>query len=84
MAKKILSVFSTAADAYLEYVNSDSTMEEFMEAFNLERNEVQRLIVAAHRARKITTHYKGKWLDLDYWFNQTHVQSKHFDPTLYE
>ncbi|MCR4773046.1 MAG: hypothetical protein K5854_01635 [Prevotella sp.] len=84
MAKKILSVFSTAADAYLEYVNSGSTMEEFMEAFNLERNEVQRLIVAAHRARKITTHYKGKWLDLDYWFNQTHVQSKYFGPTLYE
>jgi hypothetical protein len=86
MAKKILSVFRTAADAYLEYVNSCSTMEDFMESFDLDRNEVQRLIVAAHKLKKYGgTCYGGIWRELDYYFNQTHVRDlKNFDPTLYE
>lgn len=44
--KKILQVFRTATDAYLEYVNNFMTKEFFTEFFNLDETEVDNLFKA--------------------------------------
>lgn len=64
--KKILQVFNTATDAYLEYVNNFLTREKFAEFFELNEKEVDNLFFAAQEAKE-----QGiSWICIDYYFNR--------------
>ena len=64
--KKILQVFNTATDAYLEYKNNFLTREKFAEFFNLDEKELDRLFCAATEAKE-----EGiSWMTIDYYFNK--------------
>lgn len=64
--KKILQVFNTATDAYLEYKNNFLTKECFTEFFNLDETEVEELFYAVQEVRDIDI----PWMCLDYYFNR--------------
>lgn len=64
--KKILDVFNTATDAYLEYVNNFLTKEKFTEFFDLEEEEVDNLFYAAQETKE----NELPWVCLDYYFNR--------------
>ena len=64
--KKILDVFNTATDAYLEYVNNFLTKEKFTEFFDLEEEEVDNLFYAAQETKE----NELSWVCLDYYVPQ--------------
>lgn len=64
--KKILQVFNTATDAYLEYVNNFITIPKFIEHFNLDESEVNMLLDAAKEVKE----NHDVWLGIDYYFTK--------------
>lgn len=62
--KKILQVFRTATDAYLEFKNNFITREAFVEFFNLDEKEVDNLFAAA----KAVKDSQGVYLEIDHYF----------------
>lgn len=62
--KKILQVFRTATDAYLEFKNNFITREAFVEFFNLDGKEVDNLFAAA----KAVKDSQGVYLEIDHYF----------------
>lgn len=62
--KKILQVFRTATDAYLEFMNNFITREAFVEFFNLDEKEVDNLFAAA----KAVKDSQGVYLEIDHYF----------------
>lgn len=62
--KKILQVFRTATDAYLEYANNFVTKESFAEFFNLDETEVDNLFKAYKKVRD----KEGIYSEMDYEF----------------
>ena len=68
MKKKILQVFNTYVDAYLEYVNNFLTKEYFTEFFDLDETEVDNLFFAAKECKDSGT----SWCCLDYFYNRSY------------
>ena len=64
--KKILQVFNTATDAYLEYMNNFITREAFTDFFELDETEVERLFEAVKEVKS----GNGQWLSIDYYFTK--------------
>lgn len=64
--KKILQVFRSATDAYLEYVNNFITKEKFTEFFELDETEVDNLFAAAQEVRE----KRGLYSETDYFFQK--------------
>ena len=64
---KILDVFQTYCDAYLEYINNFLTVEAFESFYNIDPNEVNALMVAA----KATRHEGGTYREIDWSMNRT-------------
>jgi hypothetical protein len=65
--KKILEVFQTYCDAYLEYLNNFITAEAFESFYNLDPNEVNSLLVAARATRS----EGGSYREIDWSMNRT-------------
>lgn len=63
--KKILEVFRTYTDAYLEYVNNWIDYDEFVEYYELDSIESYMLLDAVVETKA----QKGKWTELDYYYN---------------
>lgn len=63
--KKILEVFRTYADAYLEYVNNWIDYDNFAEYYELDSMESSMLLDAVIEMKK----HEGKWAELDYYYN---------------
>lgn len=63
--KKILEVFRTYADAYLEYVNNWIDYDGFVEYYELDRGESFMLLDAVIQTKV----HEGKWTELDYYYN---------------
>lgn len=64
--KKILQVFRSATDAYLEYVNNFITKEKFTEFFELDETEVDNLFAAVQKVRE----KRGLYSETDYFFQK--------------
>lgn len=63
--KKILEVFRTYTDAYLEYVNNWIDYDNFVEYYGLDSSESSMLLDAVVETKA----HKGKWVELDYYYN---------------
>ena len=63
--KKILEVFRTYTDAYLEYVNNWINYDDFVECYELDSIESSMLLDAVTEMKK----HEGKWIELDYYYN---------------
>ena len=68
MAYKILDVFNTYCDAYLEYVNNFTTKEFYAEYYDLDENEVNKLFEAAKLLKE--KEFPRPWYALDYFYNK--------------
>lgn len=66
--KKILQVFNTYTDAYLEYVNNFLTKERFADFFNLDETEVDNLFYAVTECKN----NESQWVCLDYYYNRSY------------
>lgn len=64
--KKILKVFNTATDAYLEYRNNFLTRERFTEFFDLNKKDVDELFNAVQEAKE----RENSWTTVDYYYNR--------------
>lgn len=64
---KILDVFRTYCDAYLEYVNNFITVEKFVSYYDLNDTEVNQLMIAARAVR----HEGGTYREIDWSMNRT-------------
>ena len=64
--KKILQVFNTATDAYLEFRNNFLTRESFAEFFELDEKELDNLFYAVQEAKEVGI----SWICIDYYFNR--------------
>ena len=65
--KKILQVFRTYTDAYLEYVNNWLDYNKWANWYDIDYAESQKLLNAVNEMRK-----SGKdvsWSELDYFYN---------------
>ncbi len=62
--KKILQVFRSATDAYLEFKNNFITREAFVEFFNLDVNEADNLFAAA----RFVIDSQGLYSEIDHFF----------------
>ena len=62
--KKILQVFRSATDAYLEFKNNFITREAFVEFFNLDVNEADNLFAAA----RFVIDHQGLCSEIDHFF----------------
>lgn len=62
--KKILQVFRSATDAYLEFMNNFITREAFVEFFNLDEKEAYNLFVAA----RFVKDQQGFYSEIDHFF----------------
>ena len=65
--RKILEVFRTYCDAYLEYLNCFYTVEAFESFYDLDPNEVNALMVAARATRS----EGGSYREIDWSMNRT-------------
>lgn len=63
--KKILEVFRTYTDAYLEYVNNWIDYDNFVEFYELDSGESFMLLDAVIQTKA----NNGKWTELDYYYN---------------
>lgn len=65
--KKILEVFRTYTDAYLEYANNWIDYDNWAEFYEIDYAESQKLINAVNEMHK---REKGdSWRELDYFYN---------------
>ena len=62
--KKILQVFRSATDAYLEFKNNFITREAFVEFFNLDEKEADNLFAAA----RFVKDHQGFYSEIDHYF----------------
>lgn len=69
-SKKILEVFRTYTDAYLEYVNNWINIGNFAEFYGFSEMETQRLLDAVKLMRE--NNIDGRWVELDYYYNKLH------------
>lgn len=65
--KKILEVFRTYTDAYLEYANNWIDYDNWAEFYEIDYAESQKLINAVTEMRK--SGKDGSWSELDYFYN---------------
>ena len=65
--KKILQVFRTYTDAYLEYVNNWLDYDRWAEWYEIDYAESQKLLDAVNEMRK--SGKDGSWSELDYFYN---------------
>lgn len=65
--KKILQVFRTYTDAYLEYVNNWVDYDRWAEWYEIDYAERQKLLDAVNEMRK--SGKDGSWSELDYFYN---------------
>ncbi|MCR4773042.1 MAG: hypothetical protein K5854_01615 [Prevotella sp.] len=65
MRNKILSVFASYCDAYLEYANNPYVYDDFVEHYWLDEEEAQNLLIAVRAFKK----EGGCWREIDYWYN---------------
>ena len=65
--KKILQVFRTYTDAYLEYVNNWLDYDNWAEFYEIDYAESQKLTNAVNEMRK--SGKDGSWSELDYFYN---------------
>ena len=63
---KILDVFNTATDAYLEFRNNFGTKECFTEWFDFDEKEVNILFEVANEVRESD----NSWRTIDYFFTK--------------
>lgn len=63
--RKVLDVFQTATDAYLEFLNNFITKEKFIEHYNLDETDADCLFTAAVAVRE----KNGCYTETDYFFN---------------
>lgn len=66
MEKKILEVFRTACDAYVEYLNNFLTLTFFAKYYNLERDDVNTL----YKAAQMTNENNGTYKEIDYYYQK--------------
>lgn len=65
--KKILQVFRTYTDAYLEYVNNWLDYNKWANWYEIDYAESQKLLDAVNEMRK--SGEDGSWSELDYFYN---------------
>ena len=65
--KKILQVFRTYTDAYLEYVNNWLDYNKWANWYEIDYAESQKLLDAVNEMRK--SGKDGYWSELDYFYN---------------
>lgn len=65
--KKILQVFRTYTDAYLEYVNNWLDYNKWANWYEIDYAESQKLLNAVNEMRK--SGKDGSWSELDYFYN---------------
>ena len=65
---KILDVFQTACDAYLEFLNNFLTREEFTYFYDLDEKEVDELFKAKNDMENANPLLP--WICLDYYFTK--------------
>lgn len=65
--KKILEVFRTYTDAYLDYVNNWLDYNNWAEYYGFSFTESQTLLNAVNEMRKFNR--DGFWAELDYYYN---------------
>lgn len=65
--KKILEVFRTYTDAYLEYVNNWLDYNKWANWYEIDYAESQKLLDAVNEMRK--SGKDGSWSELDYFYN---------------
>lgn len=65
--KKILEVFRTYTDAYLEYVNNWLDYDKWANWYEIDYAESQKLLDAVNEMRK--SGKDGCWSELDYFYN---------------
>ena len=65
--KKILEVFRTYTDAYLDYINNWLDYNKWAEYLGLSFTESQTLRMAVKEMRKDGR--EGSWIELDYYYN---------------
>lgn len=65
--KKILQVFRTYTDAYLEYVNNWLDYNKWANWYEIDYAESQKLLDAVNEMRK--SGKDGSWSELDYFYN---------------
>lgn len=65
--KKILQVFRTYTDAYLEYVNNWLDYNKWANWYEIDYAESQKLLEAVNEMRK--SGKDGSWSELDYFYN---------------
>lgn len=65
--KKILQVFRTYTDAYLEYVNNWLDYNRWANWYEIDYAESQKLLDAVNEMRK--SGKDGSWSELDYFYN---------------
>lgn len=65
--KKILQVFRTYTDAYLEYVNNWLDYNKWANWYEIDYAESQKLLDAVNEMRKRGK--DGSWSELDYFYN---------------
>lgn len=65
--KKILQVFRTYTDAYLEYVNNWLDYNKWVNWYEIDYAESQKLLNAVNEMRK--SGKDGSWSELDYFYN---------------
>lgn len=66
MEKKILEVFRTACDAYLEFRNNFLTLNNFARYYNLDREDVDSL----YKAYQMTSENNGIYKEIDYYYQK--------------
>lgn len=76
MAKKILEVFNTATDAYLEYLNEFVSQDSFADFYNLDKEEVETLFAAR---RELDYNDPLPFCCIDYHFNK--LTNKNYQET---
>lgn len=65
--KKILEVFRTYTDAYLEFVNNWLDYDKWVNWYEIDYAESQKLLNAVNEMRK--SGKDGSWRELDYFYN---------------
>ena len=74
MAKKILEVFNTATDAYLEYLNEFVSQDSFADFYDLDEEEVETLFAARRELD-----FNDPFACIDYHFNK--LKNKNYTET---
>jgi hypothetical protein len=65
--KRILDVFRTYTDAYLEYVNNWISYDTWAEFYGFDQNERERLLSAVNLMK--SQDFECRWTELDYYYH---------------